>query len=148
MHYPFEAGLIKVPVRFQTQPLQPAGGLSAHDKLHVRQLYPAQDPVATFPELTLMQSRPLSIAAGGQVDLRLSPPRSRLYEIRTFGVSDMVMVLFEDVDGEMKYLGGDDDSGEDRNAHMKLRLSRGKKYVLRLRLYYAHHAGETAVLWW
>jgi hypothetical protein len=31
---------------------------------------------------------------------------------------------------------------------MKLRLSRGKKYVLRLRLYYAHHAGETAVLWW
>ena len=54
----------------------------------------------------------------------------------------------EDVGGELKYLGGGDDSGEDRNAHLKLRMSRGKKYVLRLRLYYADHAGETAVIWW
>lgn len=54
----------------------------------------------------------------------------------------------EDVGGELKYRGGDDDSGEDRNAHLKLRMSRGKKYVLRLRLYYADHAGETAVIWW
>ncbi len=148
MHYPFEAGLIKVPTRFQTQPLQPAGGLSARDKSHVKQLYPAQGPVSAFPELQLMQSRTLNIAAGEQVDLRLAPKRSRLYEIRTFGVSDVVIVLFENVDGELKYLGGDDDSGEDRNAYLKLRLSRGKNYVLRLRLYYADHAGETAVLWW
>ena len=148
MHYPFEAGLIKVPPRFQTQPLHPAGGLSARDMSHARQLYPAQGPVSGFPELQLMQSRTLNIAAGEQIDLRLAPKRSRLYEIRTFGVSDVVIVLFEDADGDMKYLGGDDDSGEDRNAYIKLRLSRGKKYVLRLRLYYADHAGETAVLWW
>jgi hypothetical protein len=148
MHYAFEAGLIKVPTRFQTQALRPAGGLSARDRSQVRQLYPAQGPVSGFPDLQLMQSRPLNIGSGEQIDLRLSPKRSRVYEIRTFGVSDVVIVLFENVAGELKYLGGDDDSGEDRNAYMKLRLSRGRKYVLRLRLYYAHHAGETAVLWW
>lgn len=148
MHYPFEAGLIKVPTQFQTQPLQPAGGLSARDKSHVEQLYPGQGPVAGFPELKLMESHPLNIGAGQQVDLRLLPKRSRPYEIKTFGASDVVIVLFEDVNGDMKYRGGDDDSGEDRNAYLKLRLSRGKKYVLRLRLYYADHAGETAVMWW
>ena len=148
MHYPFGAGLIKVPERFQTQALEPAGGLSARDKSYVQQLYPVQGPVAAFPELKLMQSRPLNIGPGQQVDLRLLPARSRVYEIQTFGASDVVIVLFEDVDGEMKYRGGDDDSGEDRNAYLKLRLSRGKKYVLRLRLYYADHAGETAVMWW
>ena len=148
MHYPFEAGLIKVPTQFQTRPLQPAGGLSARDKSYVLQLYPGQGPVSGLPELKLMESRPLSINAGQQLDLRLLPKRSRLYEIKTFGTSDVVIVLFEDVNGEMKYLGGDDDSGEDRNAYLKLRLSRGKKYVLRLRLYYADHAGETAVMWW
>ena len=148
MHYPFEAGLIKVPAKFQTQPLQPAGGLSARDKTYVKQLYPGQTPVSAFPELKLMESHPLQISAGQQLDLRLLPKRSRLYEIKTFGTSDVVIVLFEDVGGDMKYLGGDDDSGEDRNAYMKLRLSRGKKYVLRLRLYYADRAGETAVMWW
>ena len=45
-------------------------------------------------------------------------------------------------------MAGDDDSGEDYNAYLQLRLSRGEKYVLRLRLYYADHAGETAVMWW
>ncbi|MBI3269954.1 MAG: hypothetical protein HYZ53_13090 [Planctomycetes bacterium] len=148
MHYPFEAGLILEPPQYRTQPLQPAGGLSARDQTYVKQLYPAQGPVAGLPELKLMESRPLNIGAGQQVDLRMLPKRSRNYEIRTFGASDVVIVLFEDVNGEFKYRGGDDDSGEDRNAYLKLRMSRGSKYVLRLRLYYADHAGETAVMWW
>ena len=148
MHYPFEAGLIKQPVVYQTQALRPAGGLSARDQTYVKTLYPAQGPVTGFPELKLMESRPLDISAGQQVDLRLLPKRSRIYEIRTFGSADTVVVLFEDVGGELKYRGGDDDSGEDRNAYLKLRMSRGKSYVLRLRLYYADHAGETAVMWW
>ncbi len=148
MHYPFEAGLIKQPVKYQTEPLQPAGGLSPRDISHAKQLYPAQSPVADFPELKLLESRPLNIAAGQQIDLRILPKRSRNYEIKTFGLSDTVMVLFEDVGGELKFRAGDDDSGEDRNAYLKLRLSRGKKYVLRLRLFFADHAGETGVMWW
>ncbi|NOT45736.1 MAG: hypothetical protein HOP14_14135 [Acidobacteria bacterium] len=148
MHYPFEAGLIKAPELYQTQPMQPAGGLSARDATYAKQLYPGQGPVNSFPELTLMESRRLTIAPGAQVDLRLLPTRSRAYEIRTLGAADTVIVLFEDVNGELKYRGGDDDSGEDRNAYLALRMSRGHKYVLRIRLYYADHAGETAVLWW
>jgi hypothetical protein len=148
MHYPFEAGLIKQPARFQTQALQPAWGLSARDQAYARKLYPPQGTLASFPELVLMVSRPLNIKAGQQLDLRLKPTRSRNYEIRTFGAADTVIVLYEEVSGELKYRGGDDDGGEDRNAYLKLRLSRGKVYVLRVRLYYADHAGETAVMWW
>ena len=148
MHYPFEAGLIRHPEIYQTQPLQPAGGISARDQAYVKQLYPQQGPVSGFPELKLMQSMPLNIAPGQQIDLRLLPNRSRNYDIRTFGTSDTVIVFFEDVNGDLKYRGGDDDSGEDRNAHLKVRLSRNQKYVLRVRLYYADHAGETAVMWW
>lgn len=148
MHYPFKAGLIKEPAQFRTQALQPAGGLSARDKTWAQQLYPAQGPVSGFPELKLLESRPLRIRAGEQLDLRILPKRSRNYEIRTFGSADTVIVLFEDVNGELKYRGGDDDSGEDRNAYLKLRMSRGKRYVLRVRLYYADQAGETAVMWW
>lgn len=148
MHYPFAAGLIREPAEFRTQALRPHGGLSARDKAYVKELYPPQKPVAAFPELKLMQSMPLKIAAGQQIDVRIQPKRSRVYEIRTFGVADTVMVLFEDVGGELKYRGGDDDSGEDRNAYMKLRMARGAQYVLRLRLYYADHTGETAVMWW
>ncbi len=40
MHYPFQAGLILEPERFQTQPLRPAGGLSARDLSWVRAFYP------------------------------------------------------------------------------------------------------------
>ena len=140
--------MIRHPEIYQTQPLQPAGGISARDQAYVKQLYPQQGPVSGFPELKLMQSMPLNIAPGQQIDLRLLPNRSRNYDIRTFGTSDTVIVFFEDVNGDLKYRGGDDDSGEDRNAHLKVRLSRNQKYVLRVRLYYADHAGETAVMWW
>jgi len=148
MHYPFEAGLIQKPEIYKTQPLQPIGGLSARDETYVKQLYPLQSPVSEFPELKLMQSMPLNITPGQQLDLKLLPTRSRTYEIRTFGTSDTVIVLYEEVNGELKYRGGDDDSGEDRNASLSFRLSRDRQYVLRVRLYYADHAGETAVMWW
>ena len=58
------------------------------------------------------------------------------------------MVLFEEVGGELRYLKGDDDSGEDWNAAFRVRLWAGRKYVLRVRLYYATIAGETSVMMW
>lgn len=148
MHYPFEAGLIKQPAIYQTQPLQPAGGLSARDKSYVKQLYPPLQPVAKYPVLKLLESRKLKLKAGEQLDLLLEPTSSRYYEIRTFGTADTVVVLFEQVGGDLKYRAGDDDSGEDRNAYLKQRLTRGAKYVLRIRLYYADRPGETGVMWW
>jgi hypothetical protein len=84
-----------------------------------------------------------------QLNLSLTPNSSRIYEIRTFGSADTVIVLFEEQSGgRLKYVGGDDDSGFDRNAYLRVRLARGRRYVLRIRLYYADRAGETAVMWW
>lgn len=148
MHYPFEAGLIREPVIYRSQPLRPAGGLSARDIAQVRRIYPPQVPPNQNAELKLAESRRLTIAAGEQIDLVLRPARSRTYQLGTFGEADTLIALFEDVNGELKYRGGDDDSGSDRNALLKLRLQRGRSYVLRVRMFYATYAGETAVMWW
>ena len=60
-----------------------------------------------------------------------------------------MLVLFEEVDGELRFLAGDDDSGEDRNALLEVKLFKGRRYVARVRLYWAWASGGTAVmLWW
>ncbi len=147
MHYGFEAGLIKAPPAFAGG-LFPAGGLSARDRAWLREIYPKLGGPGTFPELKLLESRRLSIRAGQQIDLRLNPAATRTYEMRTFGTSDTLMVLFEDSGGELRYRTGDDDSGAERNASIRRRLYKGRKYVLRIRLYYADRPGETGVMWW
>ncbi|MEG4504960.1 hypothetical protein QUA81_12255 [Microcoleus sp. F6_B4] len=49
--------------------------------------------------------------------------------------TNTVMVLFEDRSVDLKYVAGDDDSGTDLNAQINVRLDRGRRYVLRIRLY-------------
>lgn len=146
MHYPFEAGLIAAPEEYRGG-LDPEGGLSERDKTWVRTLYPplTQDD---FGELRVMESVTLQIGAGGQSNFVIRPAATRPYEIRTFGASDTVIVLFEDENGELRYLAGDDDSGDDRNARLQIKLLKGRKYLLRVRLYYEDRAGETAVMMW
>jgi hypothetical protein len=78
----------------------------------------------------------------------IRPTATRQYTLQTFGVSDTVMVLFERADGELRYQAGDDDSGEDRNATLQLKLFQGREYVLRVRLYFSQASGETAVMLW
>ena len=68
--------------------------------------------------------------------------------IQTFGKSDTVMVLFEEQNGDLKYIDGDDDSGTDLNSKIKVRLYQGKRYILRIRLYFNSVAGETSVMVW
>ncbi len=46
------------------------------------------------------------------------------------------------------FLAGDDDSGYDRNARIRVQVYRGRKYVLRIRLYLNYAAGATAVMMW
>jgi hypothetical protein len=146
MHYPFEPGLIKEPARFRTG-LIPAGGLSERDKTWVRTFYPplSEDD---HEELRPLESAQLAIAAGEQRNFIIRPEATRYYEIRTFGTSDAVMVLFEDVNGEPRYLTVDDDSGENRNDYIRIKLMKGREYILRIRLYYAARASETAVMIW
>jgi hypothetical protein len=146
MHYPFEAGLIKQPEQYAAG-LDPVPGLSERDKTWVRAFYPPLDP-AERAELEPLQSEPLAILEGQQRDFTILPDATRYYDIRTFGTSDTVMVLFEEEDGELQYRTADDDSGEDSNASIRTKLVKGHKYVLRIRLYYSERSGETAVMMW
>ncbi len=101
-----------------------------------------------YEDLKPFDSKRLSIREGEQRNFVIRPEATRNYEIRTFGTSDTVIVLFEDDNGELRYRAGDDDSGEDRNAYLKLKLVAGRRYVLRVRLYYANQAADTAVMLW
>ncbi len=126
--------------------LNPAPGLSARDKAWVAKWYPALSP--QVPELKVMQSQALKLGAGEQKNFIVRPTATRQYNFSTFGTSDSVMVLFEKDGDELKYLTGDDDSGEDYNASFRIKLFKGRTYVLRLRLYWSESSGETAVMMW
>ena len=147
MHYPIEAGLILAPEQFRVG-IQPAGGLSARDREWVKTFYPTL-AATDYTELNVARSAPLSLAPAQQANFIFKPTASRNYEIRTFGTSDTVMVLFQrDSNGNERYLAGDDDSGEDRNAYIRRRLLAGNTYIVRVRLYYADRQGDTAVMLW
>lgn len=146
MHYPFEGGLIDKPVKFRAG-LTPAGGLSARDRKWALQFYPAIKTTAT-PKLVPLQSTPLTLAPGQQANFIFKPDASRVYEFRTFGTADTVMALYEKKASGSSPVAQDDDSGTDRNAHIKTALKAGKEYVLRVRLHYAKAKGETAVMAW
>lgn len=146
MHYPFGPGLIISPEEFQDGIL-PKPGLSARDKAWVKNFY-APLKKTDYTALKPFESIPLEIEEGQQRNFTITPGATRKYDIRTFGISDTVMVLFEDVHGELRYRTGDDDSGEEYNASFRIKLYKGRKYVLRIRLYYRDRAGETAVMIW
>lgn len=153
MHYRFDAGLILEPERYRHEPLVPADGLSARDVEWVRRFYPP-GPDDARAELVPFESSAFDLAPGEQVDLTLRPDVSREYNVGTFGDADTVLVLFEELaDGPeelrgLRFVDGDDDSGQDRNAQLTVRLRPGRTYVLRLRLYWPGRAGRTAVMMW
>ena len=145
MHYPFGAGLIKEPAAYRNG-IRPAGGLSENDQAWVKTFYPPLE--ARYPELQPFRATHLDIAEGEQKNFVIRPRGTRYHNIWTFGESDTVMVLFEDDEGDLRYLTADDDSGQDYNAKIRVKLFRGREYVLRIRLYYAGGSGETAVMLW
>ncbi len=146
MEYWFPAGLIVEPAEYQSG-IDPPGTISVVDKQYVLKWYPGQGPQAP-PTLVPFQSVPLSLKPAEQADFLIEPTGSRRYEIGTFGSADSVMVLFESIDGRLRYVAGDDDSGYDRNARLSVKLFQGRHYVLRVRLYYAWASGMTTVMYW
>lgn len=146
MEYPFPAGLILEPEAFR-QGVQPPGALSALDKEFVQRWYPPQAapcPAALEP----FRSAPLALGAGEQADFALAPPETRDYRLAVFGDCDAVIVLFEERDGEPRYLAGHDDGGTPANASLRVRLVRGRRYTVRVRQYCAWGSGRTAVMCW
>ena len=145
MHYPFEAGLIEEPARYRSG-LDPAPNLSSRDIEWIKTFYPPLSPQT--PELKPFQSASLDLSPGEQADFRVNPTATRPYTFRTFGQTDTVMVLFEKRNGEWRYVKGDDDSGQALNAEFTTRLVAGRKYMLRIRLYWSNASGSTAVMMW
>jgi hypothetical protein len=145
MHYPFEAGLIKQPAGY-AKGLKPKGGLSAKDKELVKYFYPSIKKY--IKELEPYQSTVLSLKNAEQENFLIQPTATRYYNIRTFGACDTIIALFEEEQGVYRYRTADDDSGEDRNAALRVKLIKGHKYVLRVRLKYTDLASPPVVMMW
>jgi len=144
MHYPFRAGMILEPKKFRTEPLLPAGGLSDRDKAWALETYPKIGR-RDVSKLEAFASRKLTLAAGEQFNGTFTPEETRKYTIQSFGQTDTVLTVFEDGDKEV-FLAGDDDSGEDFNSKITLRLQKGKTYLVRLRLFFSWDNGASAIM--
>jgi hypothetical protein len=145
MEYEFESGLIDEPEKYDLEGLVPPATLSAVDKKLVLQWYPGAVP-APPGGLKPFESVAVDLAAGQQVDFTFQPTESRRYKIATFGASDTLLALFEDVNGTPRFVAADDDSGQDYNASIRHKLFAGRKYHVRLRLYYPGQTGKTSVM--
>jgi len=145
MEYEFEPGLIDEPEVYDVNGLYPPGTISAADKQWAVMWYPGLK--ATLPTLQPFQAVTSDLAAGQQMDYLIKPTESRKYTIETKGASDTLLVLFEQVTGEPRFLAGDDDSGEDRNAKVAYKLFAGRTYIARLRLYYPGQSGQTSLMY-
>ncbi|MEU7057428.1 M12 family metallopeptidase [Streptomyces sp. NPDC046197] len=146
MEYPFASGLILEPEQFRGG-IDPPGTLSPADKEFVLRWYPPCGPSRPAP-LVPFRSVPLRPGPGEQTDFTVEPPESRTYTLRTFGECDAVVVVFEERDGEPRFLSGQDDGGTRHNATLAVRLVKGRRYMVRVRLYSTWGSGETAVMCW
>ncbi len=146
MHYSFASGLIISPEQYAAG-LQPALGLSEIDRQEVKRFYPKLKE-SQYETLTPFHFDMLSLLPAEQKNYLVQPDATRTYTLQTFGNSDTVMVLFEEVNGELKFLQGDDDSGTRLNSKISVRLYPWRKYVLRIRLYSNYSSGDTGVMMW
>lgn len=149
MQYPFGPGLIKAPsspINYWRDGLTPPGGLSEADKRWVRHFYPPLTP--KMPRLLINQALPLAIPNGGQANFVIEPDETRYYDIRTFGKCDALLVLFEHEKKEPRFRLSEDDSGEERNAALHVKLIRGHQYTLRIRLKYRESGPPPVVMMW
>ncbi|AZM90877.1 MULTISPECIES: M12 family metallopeptidase [Streptomyces] len=147
MEYGFEPGLIKKPEEYRNAGIPSPLKLSDQDKEYVRTWYPPLSP--HVPELKPFQSAVLGLGSGEQADFEVVPDASQNYRFGTFGNADVKMVLFEAAGGEdLRFVTGEDDSGEDRNGRFEVKLFAGRRYVLRVRMYSTWGSGGASVMYW
>ena len=145
MQYPFKPGLIKKPEEYNQNGLYPTPGLSEKDILWVKFFYPELS-ASDFTKLSPARSANMDLEFGQQKNFTFTPNSSRKFNIKTFGESDGVMVLFKKgTDDELIYLSADDDSGEDKNAEIQHKLLKGEEYVVSYRQYY-NSGKESAIM--
>ncbi len=147
MEYDFPAGLIIQPADFAGG-VHPPGGLSDLDKQFMLSWYPSMGGPDDLAVLEPFASVAAQLSPGQQIDYLIKPATTRTYTIGTFGASDTVIGLFEKAGTELTFVNGDDDSGDDSNAQLRLELQSGREYVVRLRCYYSGQSATTALMYW
>ncbi|MBS1695559.1 MAG: hypothetical protein JST91_25430 [Actinobacteria bacterium] len=147
MEYQFPAGLIDAPAAYRNG-IFPPGTLSALDLTWARTWYPATGDSGSEPTLRINEPVTVDVSGGEQIDYQLTVDNTGSYTIGTFGATDTLLTLFEDVDGEARFLAGDDDSGGDRTASITYRLRPGRTYHVRLRVVYKGARGTVTLMYW
>jgi len=141
MEYPFDAGMITHPDHYRRNALEPLPGLSPNDVVWARKMYPSLIPGDDDLQVDVPQT--VTLEPGGQSSFSFVPPLNTLYGIYTKGANDTVLVLFDE-DGE--FVVGDDDSGKDTNARLEVWLKKGKRYTIRLRMFWSDAGGQVTIL--
>ena len=147
MHYQFEKGLILKPAKYKTG-LTPKGGLSARDRKWTREFYPPL-PSGSPAKIGLFQSQALKLKPHEQADFQFVAPAARSYTFRTFGVADTLLAVSRKAATKGKateVIGQDDDGGEERNAELTIKLKKGEKVDVKVRMRFIEKAGEAAVM--
>jgi hypothetical protein len=135
MEYEFGPGLVLQPAEYKDG-IYPPGILSANDITGVKSFYPLVTP-ASVKKLQLHKSVPVIATSGGQDDFIFKAPSTKKYTFQTVGELDTVMVIYEKAKTENHYLAGDDDSGLEKNAKIRLPLVKGRDYLVNIRVMYA-----------
>jgi hypothetical protein len=150
MEYAFPKGLIKKPASYRSG-INPPGTISPVDSKWIETWYPgtsSAEAAVTEPDLKLNQSVTVAVGTGQQVDYTIRVDQNREYTIGTFGATDALLTLFEDVDGRPRFVAGDDDSATERSAAITYRLRPGRTYHVRLRLIYKGKQGTVTLMCW
>jgi hypothetical protein len=148
MHYPFDPGLIVKPKKYHAAGLFPKGGLSTRDRAWARKFYPPLAPSAVRT-LTPLHSTALDLAPGTQADFEFTAPAAREYTFATFGTADTRLALVKQgPKGKAVALAEDDDSGADRNANVRVKLRKGDKVAVKVRMRFIDKGGSAALMAW
>lgn len=143
MHYPFAPGLILRPPAYNSKGVGENTALSADDKAWVRGFYPGKPKVQ---KISAMQLEIVAPEIGAQRDFSFTPDATRDYQVQTLGQSDAKVVVFEVREGEPRHFAAEDDSGQDSNARLVLKMVKGREYVIRVRVHYAANTEGVGLL--
>lgn len=143
MEYPFPPGLIASPKPYDAQGIGENTALSASDRNWVKTWYPATNAP---PPIGVMQFERLDSTAGGQTDFEFKPDATRKYRIQTVGEADCLLVVFEVREGEPRHFIAQDDSGSDENLSIRVKMVKGRTYVLRVRVNFVNSAQGVGLL--
>jgi hypothetical protein len=135
MEYEFGPGLVLKPEPYQ-KGIFPPGVLSSKDISTVRKTYPPIKASA-IKKVTAGKAATITAGAGGQSDSLFTAPVTKSYTFQTKGNLDTILVVYEKGETENHYLAGDDDSGLDKNALVKLPLVKGRTYLVNVKVTFA-----------